>query len=180
METTEKKTWTLDKSHSSVHFSVKHMVVSQTKGSYENYSLKVETSGLDFENAKIELEIDANSITTGMPDRDNHLRSADFFDVLKFPVIKFVSSEMKKINEEEYLLAGDFTIKGITKKINFNVNYGGQVIDPWGNIRAGFNLEAAIDRFDFGLTWNSLIEAGGAVVGKTVKLSAEIEITTAK
>lgn len=176
----ETKTWSLDPTHSSVHFAVKHMVISQTKGAFEKYSLKVETKGLEFENAKIELDIDVKSINTHMADRDNHLRSADFFDAEKFPVIKFVSTEMKKINDEDYLLRGNITIKETTKPIEFKVNYGGQVIDPWGNIRSGFTLESSIDRFDFGLTWNALIETGGAMVGKTVKLQAEIEIVTPK
>lgn len=183
METTTEqptKVWTLDPTHSSVHFAVKHMVISQTKGSFDNYKLNVETKGLNFENAKIELEIDVKSINTNMPDRDNHLRSADFFDVEKHPVIRFISESMTKLNDEDYLLKGNITVKDVTKPIEFKVTYGGQVIDPWGNIRAGFTLESAIDRFDFGLTWNALIEAGSAMVGKTVKLQAEIEITTAK
>lgn len=183
METTTEnavKVWSLDQTHSSAHFAVKHMVISQTKGAFDAYKLNVETNGLDFENAKIELEIDVNSINTNMADRDNHLRSADFFDAGQFPSIKFVSASMKKINDEDYILSGDITIKGITKPIDFKVNYGGQVIDPWGNIRAGFALESTIDRFDFDLTWNALIETGGAMVGKMVKLQAEIEITTAK
>ena len=174
------KVWSLDPTHSSVHFAVKHMVISQTKGSFENYKLNVTTKGLDFEGAKIELEIDVKSINTNMADRDNHLRSADFFDAEKYPVIKFVSTEMKKLNDEDYSLKGNITIKDITKPIEFKVNYGGQVIDPWGNIRSGFTIESSIDRFDFGLTWNALIETGGAMVGKSVKLQAEIEVVTPK
>jgi polyisoprenoid-binding protein YceI len=115
-----------------------------------------------------------------MKDRDNHLRSADFFDATQFPYIKFVSRSMAKINEEDYKLIGDITIKGITRSIEFKVNFGGQVIDPWGNIRAGFTLESSINRFDFGLNWNALLEAGNAMVGKEVKLQAEIEIVTPK
>lgn len=183
METLTKngvKVWGLDAAHSSIHFSVKHMVISQTKGSFSDYKISAETSGDDFANAKIELEIPVNSINTGMVDRDNHLRSADFFDVEKFQTIKFVSKAMTKVNDEDYKLTGDITIKGITRPIEFNVNYGGQLVDPWGNTRAGFTIDGAIDRFDFGLNWNSLLEAGGAVVGKTVKLQAEIELVLAK
>ncbi len=183
METKTKEgvtVWSLDPIHSSIHFAVRHMVISKTKGSFPNYKLKVETNGLDFENAKIELEIDVNSIDTKMVDRDNHLRSPEFFDVTNFPVIKFISKEIKKKNEDEYILSGNITIKDVTKPIEFKVNYGGQVIDPWGNIRSGFTLESSIDRFDFGLTWNALIESGSAMVGKEVKLEAEIEIVTPK
>ncbi|MGZ4034693.1 MAG: YceI family protein [Bacteroidia bacterium] len=172
------KVWSLDPTHSSIHFSVKHMVISKTKGFFEKYKLNVETKGLSFEDAKVELEIDVNSINTNMTDRDNHLRSADFFDVANFPEIKFVSTSFKKINEENYILSGNITIKGITKHIEFKANYGGQLTDPWGNIRSGFTLESSIDRYDFGLTWNAALETGNLMVSKEVKLEAEIEIIT--
>ena len=183
MKTTESKAvkvWSLDPTHSSIHFAVKHMVISQTKGTFEHYKLNVESNGHNFLDAKIELEIDVNSINTSMTDRDNHLRSADFFDAAQFPVIKFISRSMSKITDEDYKLSGDITIKGITRAIEFKVNYGGQVIDPWGNTRAGFTLEGSIERFDFGLNWNTLLEAGGAMVGKVVKIQAEMEIVQSK
>jgi polyisoprenoid-binding protein YceI len=183
METMTKndvKVWAIDPTHSTVHFAVKHMVISHAKGTFTDYKLKVETQGLDFADAKVELEIDVNSINTASTDRDNHLRGADFFDVANYPTIKFVSNSMTKINDEEYKLAGNITIKGITKPIEFKVNYGGQLVDPWGNIRAGFAIESSIDRFDFGLSWNGLLEAGSAMLGKVVKLQAEIEIITPK
>jgi polyisoprenoid-binding protein YceI len=176
----EVKMWAVDPTHSSVHFAVKHMVISKTKGSFAGYSVKAETMGSDFENAKIELEIQVNSIDTNMSDRDNHLRSADFFHAEQFPVIRFTSDKMKKINDDEFILSGNITIKDITKPIDFKVNYGGQVVDPWGNLRAGFTLTGSIDRFDFGLTWNTLLETGGAMVGREVKLEAEIEMVSAK
>lgn len=179
METTTQNAvsvWNIDPSHSSLHFSVKHMIISQTKGAFGDYTLKVESKGADFTDAKIELEIDVNSINTNVTDRDNHLRSADFFDVATYPKIKFVSTSMKTINGEDFILKGNMTIKDVTKEMEFKVNFGGQVIDPWGNVRAGFTLEGAIDRFEYGLTWNALIESGGAMVGKSVKLAAEIEI----
>lgn len=176
----EVKAWVLDPTHSNISFAVKHMVISQTKGSFGNYKINVETNGNDFLDAKIELEIDVNSINTNMTDRDNHLRSVDFFDAANHPAIKFISKAMSRINNEDYILIGDITIKGITKSIEFKVNYGGQLIDPWGNSRAGFTLESSIDRFDFGLNWNTLLEAGNAMVGKVVKLQAEIEIIAPK
>ncbi|MFI5164179.1 MAG: YceI family protein [Bacteroidia bacterium] len=174
------KTWALDPMHSSVHFAVRHMVISETKGDFKNYKLNVLTNELDFEDAKVELEIDVKSISTGMPDRDKHLLSADFFDAEGFPSIKFVSDSFKKVKDEEYLLMGNITIKETTKSIELKVNYGGQVIDPWGNLRAGFTIEGSINRFDFGLTWNSLMETGSAVVGKIVKISSSIELVTQK
>lgn len=183
METATKtgvKVWGLDAAHSSVHFAVKHMVISQTKGHFSDYKLNVQSEEEDFINAKVELEIAVNSISTGQTDRDNHLRGADFFDVEKYPTIKFVSKSFTKVNDEDYKLAGDITIKGVSRPIEFNVNYGGTLVDPWGNTRAGFTVEGAIDRFDYGLSWNAVLEAGGAVVGKTVKLQAEIELVLAK
>ncbi|MES2593511.1 MAG: YceI family protein [Bacteroidota bacterium] len=183
METITKndvKVWSLDPTHSTLHFAVKHMVIAQAKGSFTNYTLKVETPGVDFSDAKIELEIDVNSINTNSSDRDNHLRSADFFNVAQFPTLNFVSKSWIKINDEEYKLVGDITIKDITKSIEFKVNYGGQLVDPWGNVRAGFTIEGAIDRYDFGLTWNSVLETGNAMLGKIVKLQAEFEIVTPK
>ncbi len=183
METTtmnDVKVWSIDSSHSSVHFSVKHMVIAKAKGSFGSYRVTAETQGLNFENAKIELEIDVDSIHTASTDRDGHLKSADFFDSANFPVIKFVSKSFTKINEEEYKLSGNITIKGITRPLDFKVNYGGQITDPYGNLRAGFALESSINRFDFGLNWNALLEAGGAMVGKDVKLEAEIEVITSK
>lgn len=174
------KTWTLDSMHSSVHFAVRHMVISETKGDFKNYKLNVSTNGLDFENAKVELEIDVKSISTGMPDRDKHLLSLDFFDAEKFSSIKFISDSFRKLNDEEYILKGNITIKDVTKPMELKVNYGGQVIDPWGNLRAGFTIEGSINRFDFGLTWNSLMETGSAVVGKIVKISSGIEMITSK
>jgi polyisoprenoid-binding protein YceI len=170
------RTWNLDHTHSNIHFAVRHMVISETKGAFEAYKLKVQTNGTSFEDAKIELEIDVNSITTNMVDRDNHLRSADFFDAAKFPVIRFVSTAFEKIDDETYKLSGDLTIKDITKPIEFKLNYGGQVVDPWGNLRAGFHIEGTIDRFEYGLTWNSLLETGGAVVAKKIRLEAGIEV----
>lgn len=178
METTTQKptTWNVDNAHSSIHFAVKHMVISQSKGHFSNYKLSVNSSAADFSDAQIELDIDVNSISTGMNDRDNHLRSADFFDVAKYPSIVFKSTSFTKINEEDYVLKGNITIKDVTKEIEFKVSYGGQLVDPWGNQRAGFTLSGSIDRFDFGLVWNTLMETGGALVGKQVKLEAEIEI----
>jgi polyisoprenoid-binding protein YceI len=178
--TTAARTWNLDPTHSSIHFAVRHMVISETKGTFENYKLNVATTGTDFTDAKVELEIEVNSISTNLVDRDNHLRSPEFFDAASFPVIRFVSTSFSKKDEENYLLKGDMTIKGITRPMEFTVGYGGQVVDPWGNLRAGFRLEGSINRFDFGLTWNSLLETGGAVVAKTVRLEASIEIIAGK
>ena len=135
---------------------------------------------MDFADAKIELEIDVNSINTSSKDRDGHLLSPDFFDVANYPKIKFVSTEMTKVNDEEFKLVGNITIKDVTMPIEFKVEYGGQIVDPYGFHRAGFQLHGSINRFDFGLTWNALLEAGGAMLGKMVKLEANLEVITKK
>lgn len=178
--TKEVKTWTLDPVHSSIHFAVRHMVISEIKGLFETYKLNVKPGKNDFAGARIDLEIDVNSISTNMTDRDNHLRSPEFFDAAQFPVIKFTSTSFEKIDEESYRLAGNLTIKDISRPVEFRVSYGGQAVDPWGNLRAGFKVEGNINRFDFGLSWNALLETGGAVVGKNVKIEASVELVASK
>lgn len=170
------KRWSIDPAHSKVQFSVKHMVISKVTGEFKKYDFRVENMNGTIESARIEFDIDPSTIDTGIGDRDTHLKSPDFFDVEKFPKIHFKSSEIKKSGEDEYTMKGDLTIKDVTKPVELKVTFGGQVVDPWGNIRAGYTVEGAIDRFDFNLTWNNLIETGGAVVGKTVKISSDIEI----
>lgn len=183
METTaahDVKTWSVDPTHTTLQFAVKHMIITETRGDFDKFAINVQSNGSDFENAKVELTIDVNSINTNLADRDAHLRSPDFFDAAQFPEIRFVSASLKKKDDENYELEGNMTIKGITKPMTFQVNYGGQVVDPWGNLRAGFHIHGSIDRFDFGLTWNSLLETGGAVVAKKVRLEATIELVAAK
>lgn len=172
--------WTVDKAHSRVEFSAKHMIIATVRGHFNNYDLKVTTNGDNFEAADVEVRIDTASIDTGMPDRDNHLRSDDFFNAEEFREIVFKSTSIKKIDNESYKLYGDLTIRDITKPIELDVEFGGIVVDPWGNTRAGFNVKGSVDRFEYGLKWNALIETGGAVVGKTIKLSADIELVKQK
>jgi polyisoprenoid-binding protein YceI len=176
----ETMTWTIDPAHSNIQFGVRHMVISETKGSFGNYTLEVSTKGMDFSDAKVMLQLDVNSINTHMSDRDAHLRSADFFDAERFPVIRFLSTSFEKIDDEEYKLSGELSIREKTLPIEFKVTYGGQITDPWGNTRAGFTLQGSLNRFDYDLNWNSLMETGSLVVGKTVKLEASIELILAK
>lgn len=172
--------WTLDPAHSRIQFSAKHMVIATVRGHFNTYDVKVESKGDDFATADVEVTIDSSSIDTGIADRDNHLRSDDFFNAEKYKEIKFKSRSVKKIDDENYKLYGDLTIRNITKPIELEVEFGGVVADPWGNTRAGFSLTGSIDRFEYGLKWNALIETGGAVVGKTIKLSADIELVKQK
>ena len=175
-EVTKSQLWKIDEVHSKIRFSARHMVISEVEGQFNNFDFSLENEGDDLTTSQIELTIDTNSIDTRNDDRDNHLRSADFFEVKKYPEIKFKSTSIKKINNEKYRLMGDLTIRNITRPIELDVTYGGQIKDPWGNTRAGFNVRGNLNRFDYGLKWNKLIETGGAVVGKNININCDIEI----
>jgi|SRR5690554_3542187 polyisoprenoid-binding protein YceI len=168
--------WVVDKAHSKIGFTARHMVVSQVHGQFDSFNVTAQSNGENFEDSAVQVEIDAASVNTGIADRDNHLRSADFFDVEKYPKITFKSKSLKVVDEENFKLVGDLTIKDVTKEVELDVEYGGKVKDPWGNNRVGFRLTGKLDRFDFNLKWNNLIETGGAVVGKTIKLDIDIEL----
>lgn len=172
--------WKHDPQHSRMEFLAKHMVIATVKGHFRDYEINVRTEGDNFDTAEVEVTARTASIDTGINDRDNHLRSDDFFNSEKFPEMKFRSTSSEKIDEESFKLYGDLTIRDITRPIELNVEFGGMVADPWGNTRAGFGVSGSIDRFDFGLKWNGLIETGGAVVGKVIKISADIEIVKQK
>ncbi len=173
--------WNFDNAHSSVIFHVKHMVISEVSGYFKEFGGSVESKKEDdFTNAKIDFTIKAGTVTTDNEKRDAHLRSDDFFNTEKFPEIKFVGKSMKKISKGKYVLTGDFTMRDVTKEIKLDVEYNGTVKDPWGMTRAGFHITGQVNRFDYNLKWNSVIEAGGAVVSKDVKLDCNIEIVKAK
>lgn len=186
METTNKlnkdvleqgQSWTVDKTHTKIQFSVRHMVIAEVVGQFKSYELKIRNGKEDISDSKIELTIDTKSIDSGVPDRDNHLRSADFFDVEKYPLITFESKSFVKVDDEKYSLKGDLTIKNITREVELDVAYGGQIVDPWGKLRTGFKIAGSINRFDYDLKWNILIETGGAVVGKNVNFICDVELT---
>lgn len=172
-----KTTWQMDPAHSELLFKVKHLMISNVKGEFRNFQTEVETESNDFENANIQLTIDANSIFTNNNDRDNHLKSADFFDSNAHSNIVFTSNSFKKINDEQYLLTGNLNIKGVSKELSLDVEFGGINKDPWGNEKAGFSLNGTINRKDWGLTWNAPLETGGLLVSDEVKLSAEIQLS---
>lgn len=172
--------WTADKSHSKVQFSVVHMVISDVTGNFKNYEVNVETEGDDFSTAKINFTADVNSINTENEGRDKHLKSDDFFNAEKFPQIKFVGKSMTKNGDGKYKLVGDFTIRDFTKQIILDVTYRGMVKDQRGGTKAGFKITGEINRFDYGLKWNGLIETGGLAVGKTVTMTIDLELQKAK
>ena len=174
--TVTKTKWNLDPAHSETGFKVKHMMITNVSGSFEKFDAQVETDDSDFTTAKIQFTADINSITTGNKDRDNHLKSPDFFDAADYPQLKFISSKLEKIEEEDYVLHGDLTIRDVTKPVKLNVEFGGIGKDPWGNQKAGFTITGKINRTDFKLNWNAALETGGVLVGEEVKLQAEIQL----
>jgi polyisoprenoid-binding protein YceI len=166
-------TWSLDPSHSELIFKVKHLMIANVKGEFRKF--KAEIKGNDFTKAKIHATINANSIFTNDDSRDGHLKSGDFFDVENYPELTFEGKSFTKINEENYVLTGILTIKGIANEVKLDVEYGGVNTDPWGNEKAGFTLHGRINRKDWGLNWNAALETGGVLVSDEVKISAELQ-----
>lgn len=171
--------WTVDQSHSNVGFSVKHMMVSKVKGVFEDYSATVTAADLsDLSDATITFDIQVASISTKSKDRDNHLRSADFFDADQYPTISFQSTDIAK-DGDDYKVTGDLTIKDVTKPVTFNVEFNGKGTNPWGVEVYGFEAETKINRDEFGLTWNAALETGGVLVGKEIKINVDLEVNPA-
>ncbi|RPI72756.1 MAG: polyisoprenoid-binding protein [Ignavibacteriales bacterium] len=168
--------WKFDPSHSQVKFNVTHLVISEVTGHFNKFDGTVKTIGNDFTDAQIEFTIETSSIDTDNEKRDNHLRSDDFFNAEKYPKMKFVSKSMKKVGDNEYKLIGDLTIRDITKQVELDVEHGGIASDGYGNTKAGFKITGTINRFDFNLKWNALLEAGGAVVGSDVEMECNIQL----
>lgn len=170
-----KTKWIIDPSHSEVQFKIKHLVISTVSGSFTKYSAEAETDGENFESANIHFSADANSITTGTDQRDGHLKSADFFDIANHPTIDFVSTSLTKSTDGGYKLKGNLTMRGTTKPIEFDVEFGGIMKDSYGNIKAGFEVSGKIKRKEFGLSWDGITEAGGIVVSDDVKIIANVQ-----
>jgi polyisoprenoid-binding protein YceI len=169
-------TWKIDPAHSEVQFKVKHLMITSVTGQFAAFDGTVETSSDDFANANIKFEADVASISTKNADRDAHLQAADFFDAANHPKITFVSKEVKKLDEENYKVTGDLTIRGNTRPVELSVEYGGTQKDPWGQTKAGFELSGKVSRKDFGLTFNATTETGGVVLGDDVKLLASVQL----
>jgi polyisoprenoid-binding protein YceI len=166
--------WEIDSAHSSVHFSVRHLVIAKVRGSFTRWSGTVQVPDGDFSKATVAVTIDASSIDTGVADRDAHLKSPDFFDVAQYSDLRFVGTRVQGSGAEIDVI-GDLTIKGTTREVVLRVEQHGQTKDPWGNVRAAFTAKTSIDRKDFGLTYNQVLEAGGVMVGDRVEIEAEIE-----
>ena len=168
--------WNVDALHSEVLFKVKHLVISTVTGSFKSFSGLAATDGDQFENAQIDFTIDVNSIDTGQPGRDEHLRNADFFEAETYPEFKFSSTSFKKTSGDLYKLVGNLTIKGITKEVELVAEYGGTEKDNYGNIKVGFEVTGTIDRKDFNVTFNALTETGGLALGENIKIIANVQL----
>jgi len=171
--------WNIDGAHSGINFSIRHMVVSKVRGRFGKFGGTLELDDGDLTRSTIEVTIDASSIDTGTAQRDDHLRSADFFDVERFPELRFHGKRIEQAGRDHYRVLGDLTIRDVTREVTLDVEYGGRAKDPWGNERAGFLAKASIDRKDFGLQWNQVLEAGGLLVGDRVDIELEVQAVKA-
>ncbi len=172
----EETKWGFDKAHSKIQFDVAHMVISEVSGQFQEYEGTVVTRKEDFSDAKIDFSITVKSIDTDNEERDKHLRSVDFFDVEKYPKVTFSSKEMKKAGEHQYQLTGDLSLHGITKEVILDIKYGGTIKDPYGNVKAGFKITGVIDRTDYGLKYNSVMDTGGMLIGEEVTIICNVEL----
>jgi polyisoprenoid-binding protein YceI len=167
--------WRIDPTHSEVAFKVKHLVISTVTGYFKQFDGNAESSSADFAGATVGFSINTDSIDTNQKDRDAHLKSADFFNAEKFPKMTFSNGKLEK-DGEGYILSGDLTVKENTKPITLDVDFGGIVVDGYGQTKAGFEIEGKISRKAYGLTWSAVTEAGSVVVGDDVKILASIQL----
>jgi polyisoprenoid-binding protein YceI len=176
-DTTERVNWNLDLIHSSIRFSVRHLVVSEAHGHFNSFKVNVNSLRRGFAGAEAEVRIDVKSIETGMPDRNGHLLSDDFFNAEKFPEIIFKSTSLEKIDDETYKVKGNLTIRDVTKEVTLDATYGGEILDQWGFTRVGFNVTGVINREDFGVKFNTLLDTGAVALSKNVKINCDMELT---
>ncbi len=167
--------WVLDPTHSEIGFKVKHMMFTNVSGKFGTFTAEAETEGDSFENAKFHFSGDINSVSTGNADRDGHLLTADFFDVENHPKLTFESTSFEKKSGDDYILKGNLSLRGESKPVTLEAEFGGIAKDPWGNVKAGLTITGKINRKDWGLTWNSALEAGGVLVSDEVKLAIELQ-----
>ena len=163
-------TWKIDPTHSEIAFRVKHLVVSTVTGHFRQFDASIESSSDDFSDARIRFEAKADSIDTNNEQRDGHLKSPDFFDAAAYPTLSFVSKEVKQVSDHELKVSGDLSLRGVTKPVTLDVIYNGAIAGFDGNPVAGFEIRTRLNRFDYGLQWNALTEAGGVVVGNEVRI----------
>lgn len=173
--------WTIDQAHSEIAFKVRHLMIAFVKGSFTIFDGSIYTTNNNFLTAQIDIAIDPNSLTTGNEKRDEHLKNSDFFDTHNHKVITFTSSNIGNADTEgNHELWGELTMKGITKKIKLNVEFGGIANDSFGKEKAGFTITGKINRSEWGLVWNTTTEAGGVLVSDEIKIMCEMELTNAQ
>ena len=167
--------WALDNAHSEIQFKVRHLMVSWANGSFKKFDADVRSNGDDFTTAKVRFTADVDSINTNNEQRDAHLKNNDFFDADNHPQIIFESEKLEKLDDEQYKLHGLLTMRGVTKKITLNVEFGGIMTDPWGNTRTGFTITGKVNRKDFGISFGGVTETGGVLLGDDVTVNANVE-----
>ncbi|MBD1210112.1 MAG: YceI family protein [Ignavibacteria bacterium] len=168
--------WALDRTHSQISFSVSHMVVAEAEGKFDSFDVAVLADKEDLTDAKVDVTIQVASVNTDNKDRDNHLKSADFFEAEKFPTITFKSKELKKVGDNKYKLVGDFTMHGVTKPVELDAKFGGVVKDGKGRLHAGFKVTGQVNRQDYGVKWSKKIDNNGLVVGDVVEFKGNVEL----
>jgi polyisoprenoid-binding protein YceI len=169
----EPGTWTIDSSHSSVEFVARHLMVTKVRGAFGAIEGTITIADDPFQSS-VQAKVDAASVTSGDAKRDEHLRSADFFDVQQYPTIEFASKRVEA-RGNGYVLVGDLSVHGVTREVSWDLEYDGTVQDPWGGTRAGFSASTEVNRKDWGLTWNVALEAGGLLVSDKVRLNVEVQ-----
>jgi polyisoprenoid-binding protein YceI len=174
----EARTWAIDPAHTRLGFVARHLVASKVRGSFESFAGTIEVAD-DLTESKVDVSIDTASVTTGATDRDNHLRSADFFDVENFPTMRFESTEIKDLGDGSFEINGNLTIRDITKPVTLDTVYLGIISDPWGNGKAMLEATTRINREDWGLTWNAPLETGGVLVSKEITIELEVQAAKA-
>jgi len=167
--------WNIDLSHSGVNFSIRHMVISKVRGRFAKFTGVLNLDDEDITRSVVDATIDASSIDTGVEQRDAHLRSADFFDVEKYPELRFRSTRIEKLDDDRFRVVGELTIRDVTREVALDVEGRGRAKDPWGNERTGFVAKTTLDRKDFGLKWNQALEAGGVLVGDRVDIELDVQ-----
>ena len=168
--------WVLDPTHSELGFKIKHLMISSVSGSLKSFQAEVETNGEDFSTAQISLSADMASISTNNDLRDAHLRNSDFFEVEKYPELKFTSTRLEKTDSDTFTLFGNLTIKGVTRPVKLNVEFNGVTKDPWGGERAGFVVTGKINRSEWGVNFNSVLESGGVALSEEVRIFSELQL----
>jgi polyisoprenoid-binding protein YceI len=168
--------WVLDPTHSVLGFKIKHLMISSISGAFKNFRAEVKTSETDFSSAQIDLTAEMESVYTNNEQRDAHLRASDFFEVEKYPVLKFRSTKIEKADNATFALYGELTLKGITKRVKLHVEYNGVAKDPWGGERAGFVITGKINRSEWGINFNGVLEKGGVVLSDEVRIDSELQL----